>query len=97
MWMCSLWLILGGRNKGDVQHPARHTLLSLHFSMDYPDKIVWLLVPAGTFSGTGEAAYYLANLQGARKVPAGATACANATVGRMMRQNIAVIVTGEAH
>lgn len=48
----------------------------------------------GAFSGTGEAAYYLSNLQGARQVSAGATACTNATVGRMMRQNIAVIVTG---
>jgi hypothetical protein len=56
---------------------------------------VCVCAPAGAFSGTGEAAYYLANLQGARQVPAGATACANATVGRMMRQNIAVIVTGE--
>jgi hypothetical protein len=51
---------------------------------------------AGAFSGTGEAAYYLSNLQGARQVPAGATACAAATVGRMMRQNIAVIVIGES-
>ncbi|KAF6259950.1 hypothetical protein COO60DRAFT_1700592 [Scenedesmus sp. NREL 46B-D3] len=66
-------------------------------------KWLWFEVAAGTvalardpgaFTGTGEAAYYLSNLQGPRRVPAGGTACADATVGRMMRQNVAVIVTG---
>jgi hypothetical protein len=61
-----------------------------------PPVVLLLCALAGAFSGTGEAAYYLSNLQGARQVPAGATACAAATVGRMMRQNIAVIVTGES-
>eukprot|EP00775_Hariotina_reticulata_P011305 gene11305-11455_t len=71
-------------------NPSRRSC-SLGFA---PGTTVLFVADPGTFSNTPEAQQYLGNLQYAHKLPAGSSMCPAIHVGRMMRQDVAVALTG---
>ncbi|KAF8058359.1 PSMD9 [Scenedesmus sp. PABB004] len=48
----------------------------------------------GTFSATPEAAFYLANLKNNVTLPSGAAACPEVVRGKLLRQDVVVVLTG---
>lgn len=49
----------------------------------------------GAFSGTAEAQYYINNLRWKEELPQGALACDDGYKGVIMRQDVAIITTGQ--
>jgi hypothetical protein len=55
---------------------------------------VLFVADPGTLSNSPEAEHYVANLKYANKLPAGSSFCPAIYVGKMMRQDVAVVLTG---
>jgi hypothetical protein len=59
-----------------------------------PATSIIFVADAGDFSGVPEDKFYLENMQNKRRFGPRQVACAAGTVGTMMLQNVAIIVTG---
>lgn len=55
---------------------------------------VLMVADPGSFSGSAEAKYYLANLENATYVPPGSTICVSRAHGKIMGQNVTVVSSG---
>jgi len=64
-------------------------------NLNFPAGITVIFVAdPGDFSSTPEAAQYLNNLKYSRELPKGSSECPRVTIGKIMRQDVAIITTG---